>query len=304
MPIPGVTIITSFFPHEVEADLSLRLLELDREAEEAGVPPALRNKIRRDILLNYRNVIQGFSPVKTGRLRRSIRIMHGEGLVRTIVGYAPIVERRRHFFQLGAAVASLFDRIVLERYRMEDLEQRLRGRDLGEFASNYQELKKNLNTARSMVSQRTRGVPPKRAQPFGLGPQLNLNRITNVANSLSGLTRLNFVANQLVFHAKSLGPTAPPAVGGTRLRTREGLPKFMAAIALDALRPQIEPAEAQTLRGLQVLGTGARPRDPDRNQVIEEIRQERQERELQRTLTIERSQVRPSGQRRQRRRRR
>ena len=295
MPVPGVTIIVGFFPNEVEADLSLRLIQFDREAEELRVPAGLRIRMRRDILLSYRNLIQALSPVKTGRLRRSIRVRHAEGAVSTIVGYAPVVERRKRFFEAGAAIASVFDRVIFERYRMEALELRLRGADLSGVEGGkeqYTELKRNLSVARSAVSRRTTGRIPSKTQAFGVGPQLELNRISNIAQGLTGATRTNFIADQLVQHAGSLGPsgTQAPAVGRTRIREFGDLRSF--GREMRVVHPTISTFASGLLGSLQAIARDTRRYKPvpnTRDTARKQIQIQRQELDFQRGRSTSRA---------------
>ena len=253
MPIPGVTLSINYFPHYIRANFDLLLVRVDSELRDTNVFDK-RDVIRREMLQNYRNVIQGLTPVRTGRLRRSIRISYGDGSISTHVGYGPTQEIGRlgrpgkHFFTRGILLATAFNRAIISRYQAEATLDRMKNVPLshqhGEFITTRNKLKREADNLKRLVSFRTRSR--SRLPKFEFFRKNEITRLFLESNS-----RLALIANTVGSAARNIGPIGP-SIGFSRFTS----PKQMARVSKLAAAERakfmvIPPNERRILQNIQ-----------------------------------------------------
>ena len=256
MPIPGVTLSINYFPHYIRANFDLLLVQVDSELRESNVRDK-RDVIRREILLNYRNIIQGLTPVRTGRLRRSIRVNYGEGSVSTHVGYAPIQELGgfgkpgKHFFNRGILLATAFNRAIIARHQATATLDRMNKvpikQQTAEFMDSRNKLKQNASNLKRLVSYRLRSRSRLPKLDF-----FKKNEITRLF--LENNSQLSLIANAVGSATRGIGPIGPP-IGLHRFTSPKQLAKVSKLAAAEQAKFAVIPQDQKRI--LQAIQTKA-----------------------------------------------
>lgn len=254
MPVKGVSLHISYFPHQIKADLSTLLIQTEKQLHRSNIEREWPS-IRKEMLLNYRNTIQGLTPVRTGRLRRSIRISYGEGTIATNVGYGPVQElgklgmAGKHFFGRGIVLATAFNRSILAMHNTQDMIKQLDSRPdalkSSEMRRSIADLKKTSTRLKAITSLRTRARSKLPSEDF-------FRRVDTIQLLAEGNSRAAFITNTVSSFARSLGP-AGLAIGPFRFLNRNQVRRN--ANQISAINqhggPIIDPSDKARLQSLQ-----------------------------------------------------